>query len=243
MGWLGGCRRAGLGVGASQCSPFVLPAASPAARGGDPAGKCALGTAKGQPRGTSRIHWVSGWAKLRSVKLIPWLWLDPTSSTASSFPTLFTVPHSVPWFESRWIGAWSWSLEHSIPLTFENNPRFVTTPRLLNLPRPGSCPAPPGQPCQAQPRQEPHQYFRMQPGSPGSFQGPRGSMANKRLQEEDAPAPAPLLPTLTEPLSLQKQLQSTELPLSRAFPSIFRDWCCRDPLHSLSTFLCLMPTT
>lgn len=144
MGWLGGCRRAGLGVGASQCSLFVLPAASPAARGGDPAGKCALGTAKGQPRGTSRIHWVSGWAKLRSVKLIPWLWLDPTSSTASSFPTLSTVPHSMPWFESRWIGAWSWSLEHSTPLTFENNPRFVTTPRLLNLPRPGSCSAPPG---------------------------------------------------------------------------------------------------
>lgn len=131
MGWLGGCRRAGLSVGASQCSLFVLPAASPAARGGDPAGKCALGTAKGQPRGTSRIHWVSGWAKLRSVKLIPWLWLDPTSSTASSFPTLSTVPHSMPWFESRWIGAWSWSLEHSTPLTFEKQPQICDDPEAV----------------------------------------------------------------------------------------------------------------
>lgn len=172
MGWLGGCRRAGLGVGASQCSPFVLPAASPAARGGDPAGKCALGTAKGQPRGTSRIHWVSGWAKLRSVKLISWLWLDPTSSTASSFPTLSTVPHSMPWFESRWIGAWSWSLEHSTPLTFENNPRFVTTPRLLNLPRPGSCSAPPGQPCAGTAPPGASSIFQDAAGKPWQLSGP-----------------------------------------------------------------------
>lgn len=105
-------------------------------------------------------------------KLIPWLWLDPTSSTASSFPTLSTVPHSMPWFESRWIGAWSWSLEHSTPLTFENNPRFVTTPRLLNLPRPGSCSAPPGQPCAGTAPPGASSIFQDVAGKPWQLSGP-----------------------------------------------------------------------
>lgn len=45
-----------------------------------------------------------------------------------------------------------------------------------------------------------------------------------------------LLPTLTEFLSLQKQLQGTEFALSRAFPGIFRDWRCHTPLCTRSLY-------
>lgn len=139
-GW-GGWRRAGL----LSVSPFVLPA-----WGGDPAGKSALGTGKGQPRGTSRTQWISGWAKLWSVKSIPQFWLRPTSCTASSLPALSSAPHPTAQSESQLLSP-------------SDQPQTVPARGI----KPSS-----GSPARARPRQEPHQYFRKQPGSPGSSRGP-----------------------------------------------------------------------
>lgn len=88
--------------------------------------------------------------------------------------------------------SWSWS----VPLLSASTRSLDSCSPVAVEPCLGrSCSAPPGIPSQARPCQEPHQYFRMQPGSPGSSQGPTDQWQTKgcgrRMLQHRSPSSSP----------------------------------------------------